>query len=71
MTNAHWRYSMKKHNAAAADRWGAAIAGAILFALPMAAGFYRGSLAWMDLVVALMGIGALAVAADSFTRRAG
>lgn len=29
---------------ARADRWGAAMAGGILFALPMAGGLYRGSL---------------------------
>ena len=53
------------------DRWGAAMAGGILFAVPMAGGLYRGSLGWMDAVVAIMGVAALAVAADSFARRSG
>ena len=60
-----------RKRAARADRWGAAMAGGVLFALPMAGGLYRGSLGWMDAVVAIMGVAALAVAADSFARRAG
>jgi hypothetical protein len=48
--------SMYSRNSRGSDRWGAAIAGAILFALPMAGALYRGSFA------------ALAVAADSFAR---
>jgi hypothetical protein len=44
-----------------ADAWGAAIAGGILFALPMAGGLYRGSFGWMDVVVAVIGAAALAV----------
>ena len=60
---------MKKHYLYA-DRWGAALAGSILFALPTAAALYRGSFAWMDVVVALMGISALAVAANAFARNA-
>lgn len=59
------RYS---RNSRSSDRWGAAIAGGILFALPMAGALYRGSLGWIDAVVAVMGIAGLAVAADSFAR---
>lgn len=55
-------------NSPSSDRWGAAIAGGILFALPMAGALYRGSLGWIDVVVAIMGIAGLAVAADSFAR---
>lgn len=60
---------MPKYYESRPDRWGAAMAGAILFALPMAGALYRGSFGRMDVVVALMGIAALAVAADSFARR--
>ena len=52
------------------DRWGAALAGMLLFTLPTAAAFYRGSLSPMDVIVGLMGVAALAVAADSFMRNA-
>ena len=48
--------------------WGAAIAGGILFALPVAGAFYRGSFGWMDVVVALIGVAGLAAAAGGFTR---
>lgn len=51
-----------------ADRWGAAIAGGLLFALPVAGGLYRGVFGWVDLVVALMGIGGIALAVVSFAR---
>lgn len=51
-----------------ADRWGAAIAGTVLFALPTAGGLYRGSFGWMEAVVAVTGIAGLAVAADAFMR---
>jgi hypothetical protein len=44
------------------DRWGAAIAGGLLFALPIAAGLYRGMFDWWDLLVALMGLAGLAAA---------
>lgn len=60
--------SSYSRNSRSSDRWGAAVAGGILFALPMAGALYRGSLGWMDAVVAVMGIAALAVAADSFAR---
>ena len=52
-----------------AESWGAAIAGGVLVAIPAAAGLYRGALGWIDVVVALMGLGALAVAAHGFSRR--
>lgn len=45
-----------------ADRWGAAIAGGLLFALPVAGGLYRGAFHWADLVVVFMGIGGIALA---------
>jgi hypothetical protein len=61
--------SMKKHDLHA-DRWGAVLAGIALLALPMSAALYRGAFSWLDVVVALMGIGALAAAADSFVRNA-
>jgi hypothetical protein len=51
-----------------ADRWGAAIAGTILFAVPVAGGLYRGSFDWMDVVVGLMGFASLAVAVNGFAR---
>ena len=51
-----------------ADRWGAAIAGTILFAVPVAGGLYRGAFDWMDVVVALMGCASLAVAINGFAR---
>jgi hypothetical protein len=60
---------MKKHDPHA-DRWGAFLAGTALLALPTSAALYRGAFGWMDVVVALMGIGALAAAADGFVRNA-
>lgn len=51
-----------------ADRWGAAIAGGVLFALPVGGALYRGSLGWMDVVVAIIGMAGLAVAAAGFMR---
>jgi hypothetical protein len=45
-----------------AEFWGAAIAGGVLVAMPAAAGLFRGALGWMDVLVGLMGLGALAVA---------
>ncbi len=60
---------MKKYHLHA-DRRGAILAGIAIFALPMSAALYRGAFSWMDVVVALMGIGALAAAADSFVRNA-
>ena len=60
--------SKYSRNSPSSDRWGAAIAGGILFALPMAGALYRGSLGWIDVVVAIMGIAGLAVAADGFAR---
>lgn len=56
-------YARKSRNA---DRWGAALAGSVLFALPMAGALYRGSLGWMDAAVAVIGIAGLAVAAEAF-----
>ena len=52
-----------------ADRWGAAIAGALLFALPVADGLYRVVFDWVDLLVVLMGIGGMAFGVTSFARR--
>lgn len=60
--------SKYSRNSRRSDRWGAAIAGGILFALPMAGALYRGSFGWIDVVVAVLGIAGLAVAADSFAR---
>jgi hypothetical protein len=51
------------------ERWGAAIMGIILVALPLAGWLYRGSLSWMDSVVALIGIAALVLAVEDFLRR--
>ena len=48
--------------------WGAAIAGSILLVLPVAGAFYRGSLGWVDVVVALIGVAGLAVATEGFIR---
>ena len=41
------------------ERWTAAMAGSVLVAVPLAAWGYRGSLSWMDSIVALIGIAAL------------
>lgn len=51
-----------------ADHWVAAIVGGILIAVPAAAGLYRGSLGWMEVVVALMGFASLATAVQGFAR---
>jgi hypothetical protein len=69
MRKHHGGFERSRKRNARADRWGAAMAGGILFALPMAGGLYRGSLGWIDAVVAIVGVAALAVAADSFARR--
>lgn len=60
--------SKNSRSGRSADRWGAAMAGGILFALPMAGALYRGSFGWIDVVVAVIGVAGLAVAADSFAR---
>ncbi|HZM36277.1 MAG TPA: hypothetical protein VFC18_17545 [Burkholderiales bacterium] len=52
-----------------ADRWGAAMAGGLLFALPVADGFYRGVFDRVNLVVALMGVGGIRFAVIGFARR--
>jgi hypothetical protein len=52
-----------------ADRWGAAIAGGLLFALPTAGGLYRGTFDWPDLIVALMGMAGLAAAVWPLTKQ--
>lgn len=52
------------------ERWGALLAGTLLIILTTAAASYRGSFSWMDVIVAVMGIAALAVAANSFLRNA-
>ena len=62
-------YKDRSRERRTADRWGAGIAGGILFALPTAGGLYRGVFDWVDIVVALMGIGGLAVAAERFARK--
>lgn len=61
---------MKKHYDERTDRWGATVAGTLLFTLASAGALYRGSFGWMDAIVGAMGIAALAVAADSFLRNA-
>lgn len=48
---------------------GAAITGTVLVALPLAGWAYRGTLTWMDIVVALIGITALVFAPEDFLRR--
>lgn len=48
-----------------ADHWGAAVAGSILFALPVAGGFHRGSFGWIEVVVAVIGIAGLVTAAEA------
>ena len=44
------------------ESWHAAIAGSILFAVPIAGGFYRGWFGWMEVVVAVIGVAALVAA---------
>lgn len=51
------------------ERWGGAIAGIVLVALPLAGWVYRGSLSWIDSVVALIGIAAVVLAVEDFVRR--
>ena len=51
------------------ERWGAPIMGIVLVFLPLAGWLYRGSLSWMDSIVALVGIAALALAVEDFVRR--
>ena len=51
------------------ERWSTAITGAVLVALPVAGWIYRGSLSWMDSVVALIGMAALVLAVEDFRRR--
>ena len=51
------------------ERWGGAIMGTVLVALPVAGWIYRGSLSWMDSVVGLIGIAALVLAVEDFLRR--
>jgi hypothetical protein len=46
------------------ERWGGAAAGIVLVAVPLAGWAYGGSVSWMDIVVALTGIAALAVVVD-------
>ena len=60
--------SKNSRSSRSADRLGAAMAGGILSALPMAGALYRGSFGWIDVVVAIIGIAGLAVAADSLAR---
>ena len=58
----------RPHRSRDADHWFAAIAGGILVAVPVAACLYRGSLGWMEVVVALMGFASLATAVQGFVR---
>lgn len=58
----------RARNSRNADRWGAAIAGSILFALPVTGGFYRGSFGWIEVVVAVIGVAGLVSAADGLSR---
>lgn len=51
------------------ELWGAAIAGTVLVALPAAIWAFRGSLSWMDTIVALIGIASLVLAVEGFLRR--
>jgi hypothetical protein len=51
------------------ERWGGAILGTVLVALPVAGWIHRGSLSWMDSVVGLIGIAALVLAVEDFLRR--
>jgi hypothetical protein len=52
-----------------ADHWGAAIVGSILFGLPIAGAFYRGTFGWMEIVVAVIGVASVVTAAEGFMRR--
>ena len=51
------------------ERWGAPIMGTVLVSLPLAGWVYRGSLSWMDSIVALIGVAALVLAVEDFVRR--
>ena len=58
----------RPHRSRSADHWLAAIAGGILVAVPVAAGLYRGSVGWMEVIVVLMGLASLATAVQGFAR---
>lgn len=51
------------------ERHGAVVTGTVLIGLPAASWLYRGTLSWMDVVVALIGIAAFASAVEDFARR--
>jgi hypothetical protein len=59
---------MNKHHELI-ERWGAALMGTVLVALPVAGWIHRGSLGRMDIVVALIGMAALVLAVEDFRRR--
>lgn len=63
-----WIESRRKRRNRNADNWGAALAGGVLFALPVSAGLFRGSFGWMEVVVAVIGIASLVSAAEGFMR---
>jgi hypothetical protein len=46
------------------ERHSAVVTGTVLIGLPAASWLYRGTLSWMDVVVALIGIAAFASAAE-------
>ena len=51
------------------ERYGAVFTGTALVGLPAGGWFYRGTLSWMDVIVALIGIAAVASAVEDFMRR--
>jgi hypothetical protein len=59
---------MKRHHNRI-ERWGRAAAGIVLVTVPLAGWSYRGSVSWMDIVVALAGIAALALVVEDLLRR--
>ncbi|HXV12543.1 MAG TPA: hypothetical protein VD839_17210 [Burkholderiales bacterium] len=59
---------MNKHHSRI-ERWGGAAAGIVLVTLPLAGWSYRGSVSWMDIIVALAGIAALVLVVEDLLRR--
>jgi hypothetical protein len=51
------------------ERWGTLVSGLVLFALPLARGYFAGPLGWIDMVVGGVGIAALLLALEDFLRR--
>jgi hypothetical protein len=63
------RVESSPNRVGSSERWSAAVAGAVLVAVPASAWVFRGWLSWMEVVVAMVGIASMAVAVLGFVRR--